>query len=130
MIHGDHGVEELEMLLEAYCTQVEGTLNKLTTLREYIDHTEDYLNIPLDHHRNQLIQLELVLSSGNVSLSIYSLVTAIFGMILLYSWRDHHGYIFKWVVILASIMSAFIFMAIIIYARHKRLIGSWLWCNQ
>ncbi|ANM70257.1 magnesium transporter 7 [Arabidopsis thaliana] len=49
-------VEELEMLLEAYFMQIDSTLNKLTELREYIDDTEDYINIQLDNHRNQLIQ--------------------------------------------------------------------------
>ncbi|XP_017634642.1 magnesium transporter MRS2-2-like isoform X2 [Gossypium arboreum] len=52
----ENDVEELEMLLEAYFMQIDGTLNKLTTLREYIDDTEDYINIQLDNHRNQLIQ--------------------------------------------------------------------------
>ncbi|WJX77211.1 hypothetical protein P8452_60539 [Trifolium repens] len=33
------------MLLEAYFMQIDGTLNKLTTLLEYIDDTEDYINI-------------------------------------------------------------------------------------
>ncbi|KVH87749.1 Gelsolin domain-containing protein [Cynara cardunculus var. scolymus] len=66
MVHGDENdVEELEMLLEAYFMQIDGTLNKLTSLREYIDDTEDYINI----------QLELFLSSGTVCMSIYSLVT-------------------------------------------------------
>ncbi|KAK5794073.1 hypothetical protein PVK06_035266 [Gossypium arboreum] len=53
----ENDVEELEMLLEAYFMQIDGTLNKLTTLREYIDDTEDYINIQLDNHRNQLIQV-------------------------------------------------------------------------
>ncbi|XP_064939486.1 magnesium transporter MRS2-I-like isoform X3 [Musa acuminata AAA Group] len=45
-IHGnENDVEELEMLLEAYFMQIDGTLNKLATLREYIDDTEDYINI-------------------------------------------------------------------------------------
>ncbi|PNX76444.1 magnesium transporter MRS2-i-like protein, partial [Trifolium pratense] len=74
----ENDVEELEMLLEAYFIQIDGTLNKLTTVREYIDDTEDYINIQLDNHRNQLIQLELFLSSGTVCFSIYSLVAAIF----------------------------------------------------
>ncbi|KAH9764633.1 Magnesium transporter MRS2-2 [Citrus sinensis] len=119
-IRGDENdVEELEMLLE---------------LREYIDDTEDYINIQvanfeieslqlidpifkpvlffflfeirlnikypflqLDNHRNQLIQLELFLSSGTVSLSIYSLVAGIFGMNIPYTWNENHGYMFKWV---------------------------------
>ncbi|KAH7427180.1 hypothetical protein KP509_10G033200 [Ceratopteris richardii] len=52
----DNDVEQLEMLLEAYFMQIDGTLNKLIALREYIDDTEDYINIQLDNHRNQLIQ--------------------------------------------------------------------------
>ncbi|KAH9318331.1 hypothetical protein KI387_020100, partial [Taxus chinensis] len=95
--HGnENDVEELEMLLEAYFMQVDGTLNKLTTLREYIDDTEDYINIQLDNHRNQLIQLELLLSSATVVVSIYSLVAGIFGMNIPYPWNNNHGYIFKW----------------------------------
>ncbi|GAB2217660.1 hypothetical protein Droror1_Dr00000863 [Drosera rotundifolia] len=41
----ENDVEELEMLLEAYFMQIDGSLNKLTTFREYIDDTEDYINI-------------------------------------------------------------------------------------
>ncbi|XP_039155483.1 magnesium transporter MRS2-I-like [Eucalyptus grandis] len=97
-VRGDEDdVEELEMLLEAYFMQIDGTLNKLTTLREYIDDTEDYINIQLDNHRNQLIQLELFLSSGTVCLSIYSLVAGIFGVNIPYDWNTNHGYMFKWI---------------------------------
>ncbi|KAI3972673.1 hypothetical protein MKX01_019331 [Papaver californicum] len=120
----ENDVEELEMLLEAYFMQVDGTLNKLTTLREYIDDTEDYINIQLDNHRNQLIQLELFLSSGTVCLSIYSLVAGIFGMNIPYTWNDGHGFMFKWVVILSGVVCASLFVLIISYARHKGLVGS------
>eukprot|EP00257_Ricinus_communis_P015589 XP_015573538.1 magnesium transporter MRS2-2 isoform X2 [Ricinus communis] len=96
-VRGDENdVEELEMLLEAYFMQIDSTLNKLTTLREYIDDTEDYINIQLDNHRNQLIQLELFLSAGTVCLSFYSLVAGIFGMNIPYTWNDNYGYMFKW----------------------------------
>ncbi|CBI17947.3 unnamed protein product, partial [Vitis vinifera] len=122
--HEENDVEELEMLLEAYFMQIDGTLNKLSTLREYIDDTEDYINIQLDNHRNQLIQLELFLSSGTVCLSIYSLVAAIFGMNIPYTWRNDHGYMFKWVVILSGMACASIFLSIISYARSKGLVGS------
>ncbi|KAL6978598.1 Magnesium transporter MRS2-I [Sarracenia purpurea var. burkii] len=123
-VHGENDVEELEMLLEAYFMQIEGTLNKLTTLREYIDDTEDYINIQLDNHRNQLIQLELFLSSGTVCLSVYSLVAAIFGMNIPYTWKEGHGHVFKWVVILTGIICGSLFLSIITYARHKGLVGS------
>lgn len=120
----ENDVEELEMLLEAYFMQIDGTLNKLTTLREYIDDTEDYINIQLDNHRNQLIQLELFLSSGTVCLAFYSLVAGIFGMNIPYTWNDDHGYMFKWVVIFSGVFSAIMFLMIIIYARKKGLVGS------
>ncbi|CAI9300654.1 unnamed protein product [Lactuca saligna] len=121
--HGENDVEELEMLLEAYFMQIEATSNKLTTLREYIDDTEDYINIQLDNHRNQLIQLELFLLSGTVSLSVYSLVAAIFGMNIPYPWNKNHGYAFKWVVMFAGVISGSIFMSILTYSRHKGLVG-------
>ncbi|XP_044465236.1 magnesium transporter MRS2-I-like isoform X2 [Mangifera indica] len=120
----ENDVEELEMLLEAYFMQIDGTLNKLSTLREYIDDTEDYINIQLDNHRNQLIQLELFLSSGTVCLTIYSLVAAIFGMNIPYTWKTEHGYVFKWVVIVTGIVCASLFSIIIFYARHKGLVES------
>lgn len=120
----ENDVEELEMLLEAYFMQIDSTSNKLTTLREYIDDTEDYINIQLDNHRNQLIQLELFLSSGTVCLSIYSLVAAIFGMNIPYTWNDNHGYMFKWVVIATGLFCALLFMLVMSYARHKGLVGS------
>ncbi|VFQ63365.1 unnamed protein product [Cuscuta campestris] len=124
-IRGDENdIEDLEMLLEAYFMQIDGTLNKLNTLREYIDNTEDYINIQLDNHRNQLIQLELFLSSGTVVMSIYSLVAGIFGMNIPFSWNESHGYMFKWVVVVTGIVCAMIFILIVYYARHKGLVGS------
>ncbi|XP_039047965.1 magnesium transporter MRS2-2-like isoform X3 [Hibiscus syriacus] len=108
-VHEDSDVEELEMLFEAYFMQIDSTLNKLTTL---------------DNHRNQLIQLELLVSSGTVCLSIYSLVAAIFGMNIPYTWNDGHGYVFKWVVILTGLLCTSTFTSIMSYARHKGLIGS------
>ncbi|KAH9729523.1 Magnesium transporter MRS2-2 [Citrus sinensis] len=105
----ENDVEELEMLLEAYFMQIDGTLNKLSTL---------------DNHRNQLIQLELFLCSGTVCLSVYSLVAAIFGMNIPYTWKTGHGYVFKWVVIITGIVCGSLFSIIMFYARHKGLVGS------
>ncbi|KAJ7543676.1 hypothetical protein O6H91_09G047800 [Diphasiastrum complanatum] len=52
---GDERVEELEMLLEAYFVVIDGILNKLTALKEYIEDTEDFINIQLV--RDELEQL-------------------------------------------------------------------------
>ncbi|KAJ6806082.1 magnesium transporter MRS2-1-like [Iris pallida] len=40
-------IEELEMLLKAYFVVIDSTLNKLTSLKEYIDDTKDFINIQL-----------------------------------------------------------------------------------
>ncbi|CAB89361.1 putative protein [Arabidopsis thaliana] len=125
-------VEELEMLLEAYFMQIDSTLNKLTELREYIDDTEDYINIQaiitvylqLDNHRNQLIQLELMLSAGTVCVSVYSMIAGIFGMNIPNTWNHDHGYIFKWVVSLTGTFCIVLFVIILSYARFRGLIGS------
>ncbi|KAI3760139.1 hypothetical protein L1987_50529 [Smallanthus sonchifolius] len=58
--HGENDVEELEMLLEASCKLKQHQIISLYRgggkmcgrLREYIDDTEDYINIQLDNHRN------------------------------------------------------------------------------
>ncbi|KAJ7533576.1 hypothetical protein O6H91_13G055400 [Diphasiastrum complanatum] len=123
--HGsEDDIEELEMLLEAYFMQIDGTLNKLNTLREYIDDTEDYINIQLDNHRNQLIQLELILSSATVVMAIFSLVAGIFGMNIPYPWNTNHGYMFKWVVLLTGLVCFAMFSALLFYARYRGLIGT------
>jgi magnesium transporter len=80
--------------------------------------------VQLDNHRNQLIQLELFLSSGTVCLSLYSLVAGVFGMNIPYTWNDNHGYVFKWVVLVSGLFCAFMFVSIVAYARHKGLVGS------
>ncbi|CAN0887189.1 Magnesium transporter MRS2-2 [Linum grandiflorum] len=56
----ENDVEELEMLLEAYFMQIDSTLNKLTTLREYIDDTEDYINIQVSSVKDLVISYKFV----------------------------------------------------------------------
>ncbi|XP_073053804.1 magnesium transporter MRS2-1-like isoform X2 [Primulina eburnea] len=67
-------IEELEMLLEAYFVVIDSTLNKLTSLKEYIDDTEDFINIQLDNVRNQLIQFELLLTTATFVVAIFAVV--------------------------------------------------------
>ncbi|GAB2217655.1 hypothetical protein Droror1_Dr00000858 [Drosera rotundifolia] len=123
--HGEeHDIEELEMLLEAYFTEIDGTLNRLTTLREYINDTEAYIYIQLESKRNRLIQLELFLNAGTLSLTIFSLVTAIFGMNIPYTWNQGYGYVFKWVLTVTGSSCLSLFALITVYARSKGLVGS------
>ncbi|KAG1327535.1 Magnesium transporter MRS2-1 [Cocos nucifera] len=94
-------VEELEMLLEAYFVVIDSTLNKLTSLKEYIDDTEDFINIQLDNVRNQLIQFELLLTTATFVVAIFGVVAGIFGMNFAVPLFDKPG-AFEWVLIITG----------------------------
>ncbi|CAL5013850.1 unnamed protein product [Urochloa decumbens] len=73
-------IDELENLLEAYFVQIDGTLNKLSTVREYVEDTEDYINIMLDDKQNQLLQMGVVLSTATLMITCAIVVTGVFGI--------------------------------------------------
>uniref|UniRef100_A0A7S3BNU4 Magnesium transporter n=1 Tax=Prasinoderma singulare TaxID=676789 RepID=A0A7S3BNU4_9VIRI len=75
-----YDVEEIEDLLETFNEQILAVVYKLSTLREYIDDTEDYIAIMQDSHRNRLIQMDLIVTCGTFCLTIYNVVGALFGM--------------------------------------------------
>ncbi|GLJ49965.1 hypothetical protein SUGI_1062620 [Cryptomeria japonica] len=74
------GVEELEMLLDTYFVQIDGTLNKLSALREYVDDTEDYINIMLDGKQNHLLQMGVMLTTANLIINFFVVVAGVLGM--------------------------------------------------
>ncbi|WZY88385.1 hypothetical protein YC2023_045120 [Brassica napus] len=89
-------VEDLEMLLEAYLIQVEGTRNKLHTMRKYIDDTEDYVKIKQKDKRNRLLVFKLMINRASFAISAGTLVVSLFGMnipIPLYSTNGVFGYL-------------------------------------
>ncbi|KAF7814521.1 magnesium transporter MRS2-1-like isoform X1 [Senna tora] len=113
-------IEELEMLLEAYFVVIDSTLNKLTSLKEYIDDTEDFINIQLDNVRNQLIQFELLLTTATFVVAIFGVVAGIFGMnfeIPLFA----HPSAFQWVIIITGICGIIIFSAFVWFFKYRRL---------
>nr|GMD33874.1 magnesium transporter MRS2-1 [Ipomoea batatas] len=113
-------IEELEMLLEAYFVVIDSTLNKLTSLKEYIDDTEDFINIQLDNVRNQLIQFELILTTATFVVAIFGVVAGIFGMnfeIALFEKRNA----FKWVLIITGVTGMVIFFSFLWFFKYKRL---------
>ncbi|ONK75815.1 uncharacterized protein A4U43_C03F20860 [Asparagus officinalis] len=124
---GSYGVgrqiEELEMLLEAYFVVVDSTLNKLLSLKEYIDDTEDFINIKLDNVRNQLIQFELLLTAATFVVTIFAVVTGVFGMNFVDSVFDRSSN-FNLVLIIASVSCAAIYFSFLLYVKHKRLLAS------
>ncbi|XP_043709048.1 magnesium transporter MRS2-4-like [Telopea speciosissima] len=119
----DHDVEDLEMLLEAYFMQLDGTRNKILSVREYIDDTEDYVNIQLDNQRNELIQLQLTLTIASFAIAVETLIAGAFGMNLNCQWFSING-IFGPFVGGISTMSFLLFLLMLGYARWKKLLGS------
>eukprot|EP00268_Persea_americana_P031408 TRINITY_DN30551_c0_g1_i2.p1 TRINITY_DN30551_c0_g1~~TRINITY_DN30551_c0_g1_i2.p1 ORF type:complete len:270 (-),score=34.12 TRINITY_DN30551_c0_g1_i2:610-1362(-) len=114
-------VEDLEMLLEAYFMQLEGTHNKILSVREYIYDTEDYVIIQLDHHRNELLRLQLIMIIASFAIGIEALICASFGMNIPCQLYEIEG-IFGPIVGGTLLASFVIFLAML--ARWRKLLGS------
>ncbi|XP_057837647.1 magnesium transporter MRS2-1 isoform X1 [Cryptomeria japonica] len=118
--NNDEHIQELEMLLEAYFVVIDSTLNKLTSLKEYIDDTEDFINIQLDNVRNQLIQFELLLTTATFVVAIFGVVAGVFGMNIPIALFDEPS-AFKWVIIITGASGLLIFVLFLWYFKHRRL---------
>lgn len=75
----DHA-EEMELLLENYYRQAEDLLNEARELRVLIDDSESIIFINLDSHRNVMMRLNLQLTMGTFSVSLFGLIGVAFGM--------------------------------------------------
>uniref|UniRef100_A0A7M4E6G7 Magnesium transporter n=3 Tax=Crocodylus porosus TaxID=8502 RepID=A0A7M4E6G7_CROPO len=75
----DHA-EEMELLLENYYRQTEDLVNEARELRVLIDDSESIIFINLDSHRNVMMRLNLQLTMGTFSLSLFGLIGVAFGM--------------------------------------------------
>ncbi|KAK4739902.1 hypothetical protein R3W88_003599 [Solanum pinnatisectum] len=118
-------VEELEMLLEAYFVQIDGTLNKLNTLREYVDDTEDYINIMLDDKQNHLLQMGVMLTTATLVVSAFVVVAGIFGMninIDLFDETKSGMPEFLWTIGGGATGSLFLYVVAIAWGKHKQLL--------
>ncbi|KAL0919387.1 hypothetical protein M5K25_011478 [Dendrobium thyrsiflorum] len=113
-------IDELEMLLEAYFVVIDDTLNKLTSLKEYIDDTEDFINIQLDSVQNQLIQFELRLTTVTFITAIFGVVAGIFGMNFEVPLFEE-PFAFLWVLVTTGACGLLIFLGFFCYFRYRRL---------
>ncbi|WOG82555.1 hypothetical protein DCAR_0101720 [Daucus carota subsp. sativus] len=120
-------VEELEMLLEAYFVQIDGTLNKLSTLREYVDDTEDYINIMLDDKQNHLLQMGVMLTTATLVVNAFVVVAGVFGMNITIDLFDptgkRHGQKeFLFTIFGGTAGSIFLYVTAISWYKRKRLL--------
>ncbi|CAL1360201.1 unnamed protein product [Linum trigynum] len=119
MSNGDN-IVELEMLLEAYFVAIDNTLSKLSSHKEYIDDTEDLINIKLGNIQNQLIQFELLLTAATFVATVFAVVTGVFGMNFEDSVFDNPS-TFHWVVIVTGLGCCFMFLSFLFYFKHKKV---------
>jgi magnesium transporter len=121
----EEAIEEVEMVLEAYFMRIDNTYNKLQALGEYVDDTEDFINIELDNHRNQLIRIDLLLTALSSSVAFITAITALFAMNLqLAPGQDGQGPYWQFVTIAVttSIVAVVMFTGVVMYCRYKRLL--------
>ncbi|XP_006888715.1 PREDICTED: magnesium transporter MRS2 homolog, mitochondrial isoform X3 [Elephantulus edwardii] len=85
----DHA-EEMELLLENYYRLAEDLSNAARELRVLIDDSQSIIFINLDSHRNVMMRLNLQLTMGTFSLSLFGLVGVAFGMNLESSLEEDH----------------------------------------
>ncbi|KAG9276538.1 magnesium transporter MRS2 homolog, mitochondrial isoform X1 [Astyanax mexicanus] len=83
----DHA-HEMELLLENYFMQAEELGNKTRELKGLIDDSESVIFINLDSHRNVMMRLNLQLTMGTFSLSLFGLMGVAFGMNLESSFEE------------------------------------------
>lgn len=113
-------IDQLEMLLEAYFVGIDNTLNKLLSLKEYIDDTEDLINIKLGNIQNQLIKFELLLTAATFLATVFAVVTAVFGM----NFEDNvfnEPNRFQWVVSLSVTLCGVLYICFLLYFKHKKI---------
>ncbi|KAI4871289.1 hypothetical protein NFI96_019811 [Prochilodus magdalenae] len=83
----DHA-HEMELLLENYFMQADELGNKTRELKGLIDDSESVIFINLDSHRNVMMRLNLQLTMGTFSLSLFGLMGVAFGMNLESSFEE------------------------------------------
>ncbi|KAK4263587.1 hypothetical protein QN277_028978 [Acacia crassicarpa] len=121
--NNEEKIEPLEMLLEAYFIVIDNTLNNSLSLKEYIDDTEDFINIKLGNIQNHLIQFELLLTAATLLATVFTAVTAVFGMNLETTVFDNASG-FHWVLVVTGIGCALVYFSFLFYFRSKKVLSA------
>jgi len=92
-------------------------------VREYIDDTEDYVNIQLDNQRNELIQLQLTLTIALFAITTEILILGVFSVNIPCPVFNVNGIFIIFVGALTA-ACVLLFLLVLGYARWKKLLGS------
>lgn len=86
----------------------------------YLRLQEDFVNIELDSQRNQLIKLELVLTTATLFMTMYGVVASVFGKNVRNGVEDSKG-TFVTINVVCSIMTVVAFVLAVMFIRYKRI---------
>lgn len=114
-------IAEVEMILEAYFMHLDNTYNRLQTLNEYIQDTEDLVNLKLDQHRNQLIAIDLLLTGFMTSMAVITAVAGIFGQNLNSGLEETPG-TFVQVTVSACVGGVILFASFVVFLWYYKLL--------
>ena len=102
-----------------------GVVLACVKLREYVDDTEDYINIMLDDKQNQLLQMGVMLSTITLLINCAIVVVGIFGMninIALFETQHAGKNQFVATVVGSVAAGAILYIIAIAWAKKKRLL--------
>lgn len=100
--------------------QIEYLWGKLLELKERIDDTEDLVELDLDHRRNELHAIEVLITSITMAFSFIAMVSAIFGMNLRSDWEESRE-AFILVTVLSVVGSCIMFVCLMGYVVYRKL---------
>lgn len=119
----EDAAEDVENLLESYFAQVDAHYDKLRNIGEYIEDTEEYINIELDAGRNRLIRLDIVLTAASFAIAPFNLMAGILGENLVIPPFLTTGVSKFWTLNAIALVLCFsFFYSIIFYMRWRKLI--------
>ncbi len=113
----------MENLLEAYFMYTDIAHQKLEAIGEFIDDTEDFVNLELDTSRNRLLRIEITITIATFVLACYSVVAGVLGENL---WlppaitKDYKGFV---LINVGTIVACIcVFVGTILALRHRKLL--------
>ncbi|RWW49411.1 hypothetical protein BHE74_00044439, partial [Ensete ventricosum] len=122
----------LEACLEAACSCLENEVKTITWkpfpsphLREYVDDTEDYINIMLDDKQNHLLQMGVMLTTATLVVSAFVALVGVFGMNIqvdLFDKKKSGMLEFLWTIGGGTFGSVFLYVIAIAWCKRRRLL--------
>jgi len=118
-------VEAVEAFLEVYFLKSDFLMKRLSVLKEKIDDTEDLINIDLDFRRNELFKVDILLTTGTLSMGLVSAIAGIFGMNLQSGGEDDEtDKSYMYFVLVALVSSGgciLLFVGLALYLKSRKL---------